>query len=128
MPELMSETPAPRSVRPRKQKSARPPLPPPRRRRRRLVEGVLVFIGCMVLLDSLFGERGLVEMMRKRDEGKAVAQQLAKLREQNEHLLEEIQKLQDDPATIEDLAKRELDMIKPGEKLFIIRDLPPTGR
>ena len=92
------------------------------------MEGVLVFIGCMVLLDSLFGERGLVEMMRKRDEGKAVAQQLAKLREQNEHLLEEIQKLQDDPATIEDLAKRELDMIKPGEKLFIIRDLPPTGR
>ena len=92
------------------------------------MEGVLVFIGCMVLLDSLFGERGLVEMMRKRDEGRALAQQLAKLREQNEHLLEEIQKVQDDPATIEDLAKRELDMIKPGEKLFIIRDLPPTGR
>ena len=92
------------------------------------MEGVLVFIGCMVLLDSLFGERGLVEMMRKRDEGRALAQQLAKLREQNEHLLEEIQKVQDDPATIEDLAKRDLDMIKPGEKLFIIRDLPPTGR
>jgi len=92
------------------------------------VEGVLVFIGCMVLLDSLFGERGLVEMMRKRDEGKALAAQVTKLKEQNERLLEEIQKLQDDPATIEDLAKRDLDMIKPGEKLFIIRDLPPTGR
>ena len=92
------------------------------------MEGVLVFIGCMVLLDSLFGERGLVEMMRKRDEGKALALQVTKLQEQNERLLEEIQKLQDDPATIEDLAKRDLDMIKPGEKLFIIRDLPPTGR
>ena len=27
-----------------------------------------------------------------------------------------------DPATIEDLARRNLDLIKPGEKLFIIRD------
>jgi cell division protein FtsB len=92
------------------------------------VEGVLVFIGCMVLLDALFGERGLVEMMKKRDESKALALEVTTLREQNERLVEEIQKLRDDPATIEDLAKRDLGMIKPGEKLFIIRDLPPTGR
>ena len=92
------------------------------------MEGVLVFIGCMVLLDALFGERGLVEMMKKRDESKALALQVTTLREQNERLVEEIQKLRDDPATIEDLAKRDLGMIKPGEKLFIIRDLPPTGR
>ena len=87
-----------------------------------------MFIGCMVLLDALFGERGLVEMMKKRDEGKAVQLEVTKLRLRNERLLEQIQKLRDDQPTIEDLARRELGLIKPGEKVFMIRDLPPGGR
>jgi cell division protein FtsB len=128
VPELMPENPAPRIVRPKKPKSSRPPLPPPRRRRRRLVEGVLVFIGSMVLLDSLFGERGIVEMMKKRQEGRALQQEVDKLRSDNERLLVLIDKLQNDPATIEDAARRELGLIKPGEKVFTIRDLPPGSR
>ena len=86
-----------------------------------------MFIGCMVLLDALFGERGLVEMMKKRDEGRALQLDVATLRSQNERLLEEIQKLENDSATIEDLARRDLGLIKPGEKVFTIRDLPPGG-
>lgn len=82
----------------------------------------------MVLLDSLFGERGIVEMMKKRQEGRALQQEVEKLRSDNERLLVEIDKLKNDPATIEDVARRELGWIKPGEKVFTIRDLPPVGR
>ena len=35
------------------------------------------------------------------------------------------QRLKSDPAAVEDLARRNLDLIKPGEKLFIIRDARP---
>ena len=30
------------------------------------------------------------------------------------------------PAAIEEVARRELGLIKPGEKVFIIKDLPPA--
>ena len=38
---------------------------------------------------------------------------------------EEARRLREDPSAIEDLARRELGLIKPGEKLFIVKDIPP---
>ena len=35
-------------------------------------------------------------------------------------------RLREDPAMIEDLARRELGLIRPGEKLFIIREIAPA--
>ena len=39
---------------------------------------------------------------------------------------EEAKRLRSDPAAIEDLARRELGLIKPGEHLFILKDRPST--
>jgi cell division protein FtsB len=36
--------------------------------------------------------------------------------------------LREDPAAIEDIARRDLGLIKPGEKLFIIKDVVPGER
>ena len=36
-------------------------------------------------------------------------------------------RLREDPATIEEVARRELGLIKPGEQLFIVRDVVPAG-
>jgi cell division protein FtsB len=33
--------------------------------------------------------------------------------------------LREDPNAIEELARRELGLIRPGETLFIIKDIPP---
>ena len=53
-------------------------------------------------------------------------QALADVRTDNARLREEARRLQEDPSAIEDLARRELGLIKPGEKLFILKDVPPT--
>jgi cell division protein FtsB len=92
------------------------------------VEGVLVFAGCVVMLDALVGERGLVEIMRARQEYRALEESLTQLRLENARLRDEVRRLHEDPATIEDLARRELGLIRPGEKLFTIRDVPPGSR
>jgi cell division protein FtsB len=99
---------------------ARPGSPP----RRRVVEGVLVAIGLLVLLDALFGERGLIEMMRARQQYRETATQLEAVRAENARLREDIELLTSDPATIEGIARQDLGLIKPGELMFIIRDTP----
>ena len=38
----------------------------------------------------------------------------------------DIQLLRKDPETIEGIARRELGLMKPGEKLFIIKDADPV--
>ncbi|MGE3405088.1 MAG: septum formation initiator family protein [Vicinamibacterales bacterium] len=38
---------------------------------------------------------------------------------------EEARRLREDPSAIEDIARRELGLIRPGEKLFILKDIAP---
>jgi cell division protein FtsB len=98
----------------------------PRKRRRR-VEAVLIILGCVLLADALIGERGLVAMSRARQELRVTQDKLDAARAENERLTRRLQQLRDDPATIEDEA-RELGLIKPGEKVFTIKDVPPGSQ
>jgi cell division protein FtsB len=112
-----------------KKKASKPSgasIPDKRRRGRRAVQYLLVFVGCVLILDALVGEKGLLEMVKKRQEYRALEQSLADVRAENARLREEAQRLQDDASAIEDLARRELGFIKPGEKLFIVKDVPQT--
>jgi cell division protein FtsB len=40
----------------------------------------------------------------------------------------EIDRITNDPAALEELARKDLGLIKRGEKLFIIRDAPPADK
>jgi cell division protein FtsB len=96
-----------------------------RRRGRRAIEYALVLIGCVVFVDARVGEKGLLETVKKRQEFQALEQSIRRARTENELLREEAKRLRDDPAAIEDLARRELGLIKPGEHLFILKNRPP---
>ena len=112
-----------------KKKASKPSgasIPDKRRRGRRAVQYLLVFVGCVLILDALVGEKGLLEMVKKRQEYRALEQSLTDVRAENARLKEEAQRLQEDAGAIEDLARRELGLIKPGEKLFILKDVPQT--
>ena len=97
-----------------------------RRRRRRIVQYVLVAVGCVLVVDALVGDKGLIQMMKKREEFHALQQTLTRARAENARLREEARRLTEDPAAIEEIARREHGLIKPGEKLFIIRDVSPA--
>jgi cell division protein FtsB len=100
--------------------------PSTRQRGRRTVQYVLLFVGCVLVLDGLVGDKGLLEMLKKRQEYRTLEQSLIDVREENARLREEARRLQEDPSAIEDVARRELGLIKPGEKLFIVKDVPAT--
>ena len=42
---------------------------------------------------------------------------------ENARLREEARRLREDPSAIEEIARRELGLIVPGEKLFILKDV-----
>lgn len=95
-------------------------------RRRRAVQYLLLFVGCMLVVDALVGEKGLLAMMKARQEYQALEQSVQGARSENARLREEARRLREDPAAIEEVARRELGLIRPGEKLFIVKDVRPT--
>jgi cell division protein FtsB len=95
---------------------------PHRRRANPWLRRALVFLGCVILLDSLFGERGLAQAIRaRRDYNRAVAG-LNRLKDQNAALRDEMHRLSGDPAAIEAVARQELGLIRPGEILVLLKD------
>lgn len=97
-------------------------------RGRRILTYLLVFVTCVVVVDALVGEKGFVETMRAKRQHAELAAAIAHLKQENARLREEARRLREDPRTIEEIARRELGLIKPGEKLFIIKDVSSPSR
>ena len=91
----------------------------------RLLPLLLLFVAALIVVDGLVGERGLLAMLRARHEYDALAASIARQRAENARLREEARRLREDPAAIEEIARRELGLIKPGEKVFIVKDVGP---
>ena len=91
-----------------------------------MVQYLLVFTCVVLAIDALVGDKGVLQMMKKRDDVRALERDVATAKAENSRLWREIQRLKNDPAALEELARRDLGMIKPGEKLYIIKDAPPA--
>jgi len=98
----------------------------PKQRGRRLVQYGLLFLGCLLFLDALVGEKGFVENLKARQQYQAIERSLGRLKDDNTRLRKEVELLRKDPETIEGIARRELGLMRPGEKLFIIKDADPA--
>jgi cell division protein FtsB len=87
---------------------------------RRLVRPALALVTLVLVADALVGENGWFERHREQARLEAKSQELERLRAENAELVERKQRLErNDPAVIEDLARRKLEMLKQGELLFI---------
>ena len=113
------QQPAPRRRKPTI--SVRPPA-----RNRRLLSLLLLLVATVIVVDGLVGERGLVAMFRARREHDALSATISRQRAENAKLREEARRLREDPTAIEEIARRELGLIKPGERVFIVKDVAPA--
>ncbi len=80
----------------------------------------------MLAIDGLVGDKGLLAMIKTRQEYRSLEQALSDARGTNAKLREQARRLREDPDAIEEIARRELGLIKPGEKLFIVKDVSPA--
>jgi cell division protein FtsB len=94
-------------------------------RRRRIGQILVVLIASIIIVDGLVGDRGLLAMLRARHEYDELAASISRQRAENARLRDQARRLREDPSAIEEIARRELGLIKPGERVFIVKDIPP---
>ena len=97
-------------------------------RRRKVLNVILGFATIVLLADALVGDKGLMERMRARKQYQAQAGAVQKVKASNAALREQIRRLNDEPSAVEAIAREELGLIRPGEVVFILRDVKPAGR
>jgi cell division protein FtsB len=83
-----------------------------------------VAFGVVIFVDMLVGDQGLMAMFEARRQRTDLTADIARQWAENARLAEQKRRLAEDPAFIEEVARRELGLIRPGEKIFILKDLP----
>lgn len=97
------------------------------RRKAAALASIIALIALVV--GSLFGDRGMLQLVAQRERAEALQQQIEELRAENVALAADIIALKSDPRAIERLAREELGLARPGETEFVIReDAASTGR
>ena len=97
-------------------------------RTRHLVRFLFLFVAVLIVVDALVGDRGLLAMLDARRQHSELAAVIARQRTENARLREEARRLTNDPSAIEEIARRDLGLIRPGEKVFIVKDLTTPAK
>lgn len=87
-----------------------------------------MFLAAVLLLNAAFGDRGLLALLKARESFAETEQALERLKQENARLREKARRLRHDSSAIEELARRDLGLLRPGETLFIIRDPQPPKK
>jgi cell division protein FtsL len=99
----------------------------PRTRMRAWVLGTVIALIALAV-GSVFGDRGILNMVGEREKIEALRGELDALRAENARLSAEITDLRQNPRAIERLAREELGLARPDETVFLIRDASPDDR
>jgi cell division protein FtsB len=103
------------------------PRAEPKTRLRAWVLGTVIALIALGV-GSVFGDRGILNMLGERDKVETLRSELDTLRAENARLSGEIADLRSNPRAIERLAREELGLARPDETVFLIRDAVPDER
>lgn len=87
--------------------------------RRKLVLAAVAFFFLVILISSLFGRKGLLEIYRAKSNYEALLQEIRGLEAKKSQLQKEIEALQNDPRAVEKEAREKLWLVKPDEKVIV---------
>lgn len=87
-------------------------------KRRKITLGLVFSAMLALLLVVIFGDNGWVELKRLQDTHRALAISNARLTRENSQMFDIVDRLQNDPEYIENIARQELGMIRPDEVIF----------
>ena len=89
--------------------------------KRKALSLALFLIVAASALNALFGDRGLLELLRARQQIESLDREISALREENQRLLEDIRNLKTSPLAVERLARENIGLVKPGEIVLLVR-------
>jgi len=85
---------------------------------------------CLLLIlgfFTFFGEKGILHLLRLKQELTKIKEMNLKMEEENQRLKEEVRRLQYEKRYIEEIARKELGMVKEGEIIYQF-DLPSSNK
>ena len=95
-------------------------------KKRHLLFLVLSFLFILGLF-TFFGEKGILHLLHLQKELVRIKETNIKMNEENLKLKEEVRRLQQDKRYIEEIARKDLGMVKEGEVIYQF-DLPETRK
>lgn len=90
--------------------------------RRRIIGYALGTITFVLVVNALVGENGYLATLRANRETQELEATLRQIREENQQLQDRIHRMRSDPTALEEAARGELRMGKPGETMVVIKD------
>jgi cell division protein FtsB len=96
-----------------------------RTRRRRLITYAIFAASLVLMTHALLGENGYFATLRARREHAGVEAALTRMRLENQRLREQSRRLREDPAALEEAARRDLGLVRPGETLVVVKKARP---
>lgn len=86
--------------------------------RQKIILAIVAIAMCHLMLVVLFGDNGLVELNRKHNTHQRLLEENARLTRENLKMYRTIDRLENDPAFVEGVARQELGMIRQDELIF----------
>lgn len=87
--------------------------------RRKLVLAAVGFFFLVLLISSLFGKKGLIEIYQAKKNYQALQEEIQRLEERKSRLLREIGELERNPQAVDKEAREKLWLMKPEEKVIV---------
>lgn len=88
------------------------------KRRQKIILAVVAITMCHIMIVVLFGDNGLIELNRKNATHQRLLEDNAHLTQENLKMYRTIDRLENDPAFVESVARQELGMVRPDELIF----------
>ena len=98
-----------------------PTSPDPARRKIPLLPAILILL---LLGIAFFGNRGILRVMQLRRQRASLQKQVQSLEATNAGLRQEIKALRSDRRYIENIARREQGLVRPGELVYQFKNMP----
>ena len=86
----------------------------------RLAKLVLFISTVLILANAIAGDQGLIQTAMVRSKYEQLSDSVARLQDENRKLAVQAARLRHDVKAIEKLARDDLGLIRPGERLFIV--------
>ncbi len=81
---------------------------------------LIALVAFIVILTFFFGDSGIVEIIKARNKIEELRENIVRLEEQKQKLLEEIDELKKNPLALEKKAREDLWLMKKNEKVVVI--------
>ncbi len=87
----------------------------------------LLLASVALVVHNIFGQNGFLAARRQQKELQQLQQHALQLQQDNAQLEKQNQALKSDPEAIERKAREEMHLVKPGEKIYTLRDSLPAN-